>query len=467
VDDIRELRENVRYLPSSSRFKIFIIDEVHMLSTSAFNALLKTLEEPPPHVKFIFATTEPHKVPITILSRCQRFDFRRIPLETIVARLRHIVDQEGVTISDAALGLLARKADGSMRDSLSLLDQVLAFCGEEVTDADAAAVLGIADRRLLLRVIAGVIASDCAEVLHGVREADEVGLSLKQFLQELIEMFRSLLIIRTVPDVTGILDLSDGELAELGTLAATAEPGDIQRWVTMLLKAETDLAGSSFPRLVLETALIRMASLPPSMAVSELLERIGRLSREDSSGVVASPRPVWQPSSPPPKSRVEEQAPQQAVPAARPEPAPKSVPSVVADGSQADWPGFVEYVRGQKPMLAVSLERVHPVALIPGKVEIGVRKGSFEASALAEAELQESLEKYAADYFGVPTKLVLSPLVDTAKAPPTLAAKKDSLREERSKVVDRDGREHPAVVAALEIFSASIDEIREMETEKE
>ena len=132
VDDIRELRETVKYLPSRCRYKIFIIDEVHMLSTSAFNALLKTLEEPPPHVKFIFATTEVHKVPITILSRCQRFDFKRISLPMIMARLRYILEQENVTISDAALAMIARKGDGSMRDSLSTLDQVLAFCGERV-----------------------------------------------------------------------------------------------------------------------------------------------------------------------------------------------------------------------------------------------------------------------------------------------------------------------------------------------
>ena len=136
VDDVRELRENIRYLPSRSRFKIIIIDEVHMLSINAFNALLKTLEEPPDHAKFIFATTEPHKIPVTILSRCQRFDFRKIALPRVTARLREIVDAEGIRISDRALGLVARRGEGSMRDSLSTLDQVIAFCGDEVADDD-------------------------------------------------------------------------------------------------------------------------------------------------------------------------------------------------------------------------------------------------------------------------------------------------------------------------------------------
>jgi DNA polymerase-3 subunit gamma/tau len=463
VDDIRELRENVRYLPSTSRYKIFIIDEVHMLSTSAFNALLKTLEEPPPHVKFIFATTEPHKVPITILSRCQRFDFRRIPLETIVGRLRHIVQQEGVTISDGALGLIARKGDGSMRDSLSLLDQVLACCGEEVADADAASVLGVADRRLLLRVVGSVMGGDAADLLRAVREADEVGLSLKQFLQELIEVFRCLLIVCTVRDVTGILDLSDGELGELRGLAASADGSDIQRWVAMLLKAESDLAGSSFPRLVLEATLVRMASLPPAVPVGELLDRIALLSADGGGGAVASQRPVWKASSSPASASPGPTLPSPPSSSVRPESvAPPAAPLEAAVPEQRGWAGLVEYVRKKKPMLAVSLERVHPLAVTAGRIEIGVRKGGFEATALGQAESLESLGRHASEFFGTPTQIVLTSVADTTAVPPTMAAEKDAVREERSRAIDRDGRQHPSVVAALEIFSASIDEIRDV-----
>src|SRR5262245_13187627 len=146
VDDVREIIDNVRYQPAKSRFKIYIIDEVHMLSTSAFNALLKTLEEPPPHVKFIFATTDPHKVPHTIHSRCQRYDFKRIPLRLIVERLAHIVRSDGIEVSERALFLVAREAEGSMRDAQSMLDQVIAFAGKKVRDEDVADALGLADR---------------------------------------------------------------------------------------------------------------------------------------------------------------------------------------------------------------------------------------------------------------------------------------------------------------------------------
>ena len=187
VDDIRELRDNIKYLPSRSRYKIFIIDEVHMLSTNAFNALLKTLEEPPPHVKFIFATTEPHKVPITILSRCQRFDFKRIPLPMIISRLRFIVESERIAISDESLIVIGRKGDGSMRDSLSTLDQVLAFCGDTVADEDVVTLLGVVDRRLLQDTCDAVCARDTAAVLDIVKKVDAFGSNMRHFCHELIE----------------------------------------------------------------------------------------------------------------------------------------------------------------------------------------------------------------------------------------------------------------------------------------
>jgi len=211
VDDIRELRDNAKYLPSHSRFKIFIIDEVHMLSTNAFNALLKTLEEPPEHVKFIFATTEPHKLPITILSRCQRFDFKRVSLAKIIARLRYIADAEGITVNDSALALIARKGDGSMRDSLTAFDQVLACCGSNVTDEDVITLIGAVDRRLLADISAAIFNNDTQGVLAGVKQVDEVGYHLRQFCQELIEHFRYLLVIRSVNKPEAILDLSQAE----------------------------------------------------------------------------------------------------------------------------------------------------------------------------------------------------------------------------------------------------------------
>ena len=224
VEDVRELRDSIKYLPSHSRYKIIIIDEVHMLSTNAFNALLKTLEEPPEHVKFIFATTEPHKLPVTILSRCQRFDFKRVTLTKIVARLREIAGKEGVTISDSSLALIARKGDGSMRDSLTALDQVLAFCGNSATDEDVVTLIGAVDRRLLAEISTTIFSADTQGVLEGVKKVDVVGYNMRQFCQELIEHFRRLLVIRSVRKPEDILDLADAELEELRQQAAAFSP---------------------------------------------------------------------------------------------------------------------------------------------------------------------------------------------------------------------------------------------------
>ena len=264
VDDVRELRENIRYLPNRSRYKIFIIDEVHMLSTNAFNALLKTLEEPPEHAKFIFATTEPHKIPITILSRCQRFDFRKIPLAKVASRLREISDAEQLTISDRSLSLVARQGEGSMRDALSTLDQVIAFSGEQVDDEAVQTLLGMVDRRLLLDTVEAVLQRDSRRALDAVRRVDQLGLALRRFTQDLLEMFRGMVICKVVEDPAEMLDLVGEELKELKALAEEASLDDLQRIVTLLMKTQTELVNSSFPLLTLEMSLVRLATLAPT-----------------------------------------------------------------------------------------------------------------------------------------------------------------------------------------------------------
>ncbi|WP_239027805.1 DNA polymerase III subunit gamma/tau [Geomonas subterranea] len=300
VDDIRELRDNIKYLPSRSRYKIFIIDEVHMLTTNAFNALLKTLEEPPPHVKFIFATTEPHKVPITILSRCQRFDFKRIALPRIVSRLRFIVDQEGVQVSDEALSVVARKGDGSMRDSLSTLDQVLAFCGNSVSDADVAALLGVVDRRLIMDGCRSVLQADVKGALEIVAQVDSFGYSMRQFCQELIDRFRSIAILKAVGEPGDLLELSDAELGELRGLGAGAGQQELQRHLAILLKAEAEMAHAGFPRLILEMALMKMATMAPAIPVQELLTRLDALEKGAPRQRARRIRPIPPPPRAPP-----------------------------------------------------------------------------------------------------------------------------------------------------------------------
>lgn len=454
VDEIRELRENVKYLPAQSRYKIFIIDEVHMLSNSAFNALLKTLEEPPPHVKFIFATTEPHKVPITILSRCQRFDFRRINLATIAARLRFILEQEAVAMSDEAVAMVARKGDGSMRDALSALDQVLAFCGSQVQDADVLTILGVVDRGLVLAVLNLVVARDTAGLLGLVKQVDNSGCNIRNFCHELIEILRTLLVLKSGADAGELLDLSDRELAELTAVAGQSELETVQRCLHILLRADTEMAHSSFTRLLLEMALIKMASLAPVVPVTELLERLKRLEVAAPAGTLAA-------EALPPRYRGEAGMSAGSSPMRREDVRPAAAP-IVAGKSQVaaatkDWQGFVLYVRAQRPMLATKLEKGVPLKVTEGQLQIGYQSGSLELSMLQEADYLQQLAGLAADYFGVATVVRIQAVsAESGDLPLSLAEKKkaESAREEQSmkEAVDR----HPLVMAARDIFGGEL-----------
>ncbi|UFS72000.1 DNA polymerase III subunit gamma/tau [Geomonas sp. RF6] len=484
VDDVRELRENIKYLPSRSRYKIFIIDEVHMLSTSAFNALLKTLEEPPPHVKFIFATTEPHKVPITILSRCQRFDFKRIALPRIAARLRFIVDQEGVAISDEALNLVARKGDGSMRDALSTLDQVLAFCGATVSDADAAALLGVVDRTLLSDACRAVFSGDSRGVLQLVARVDSFGYSMRHFCQELIERLRAVAVLNAVPDGADLLDLSEAEVEEMGALARGTTGQEVQRRLQILLKAEGEMAQGSFPRLILEMALLKMTSLAPAIPVDELLRRLKAL--EGGVSVAAAPRPAPQgaprPAAAPaaPAPPVREAAPAKA-PAFAPPPAPASAapappreaPVAAAPlapaGADRDelWAGLVRYVKGKKPFLATFLEEVHPITVTRELLEIGGPVGSYHLKSLQDPEKIADLKAMAKGYFGVDTNVRVVPLTAAGSDTPATLAEKKSLEDARRReTLRKEAEEHPLVAQAVHLFDGEIADVQELAAEK-
>ena len=291
IDEIRELRENVKYLPSKNKHKIYIIDEVHMLTDQAFNALLKTLEEPPPHVIFIFATTEPHKIPLTILSRCQRYNFRRIPLPETVAQLRKIAAEEKVEISDASLHLIAREGEGSMRDAQSLLDQALSFSGAKISDADVVEVLGVVDRQILQEVVQGLEEADPGRLLQIVERVHNYGYDLKEFCGELTRLMRDLLVLKVFPraeDRTGLLDLPDEEVAQLLPRAEKFSREELHTYFRTLLSAHDEIARSSFPRLVLEMTLTKLARKKPILSIQEVLEKLQTMEMRLAAGVPVS-----------------------------------------------------------------------------------------------------------------------------------------------------------------------------------
>ena len=460
VDDVRDLRDNIKYLPSHSRYRIIIIDEVHMLSTNAFNALLKTLEEPPEHVKFIFATTEPHKLPVTILSRCQRFDFKRVTLPKIIARLREIAEKESVTISDASLALIARKGDGSMRDSLTAFDQVLAFCGNAVSDDDAGTLLGAIDRRLLADISAAVFGGDTQGVLAGIKQVDLVGYNMRQFCQELIEHFRNLLVIRSVKKPEEILDLAAAELEELNKQSLHITALDIQRRLTLLIKAESEMSYASFPRLIMEMVLLKAALLTPMVPVQELIDKIKALE----TASVHTPSLPWEVSraaAPTSPHTEHHSAPQPSRPvqaAAAP-----AAAQPAQTGGHSDWGRFVAFVSEQDRMLGSVLEHGSPLKQEPGLIEIGFPAGSYYLTAAQDAEFIADIQTQAAAFTGTATMIRVKPIeAGFADTPLSLAEKKKCDAEQHLSELKQEVADHPLIKEAERVFGSTVTEVREL-----
>ncbi len=288
VDQVRELRDTVKFAPVRGAFKIYLIDEVHMLSAGAFNALLKTLEEPPSHVKFIFATTEPEKVLPTIISRCQRFDLRRIPVGLIVDRLTQIVQADGVNAEADALLAVARGAEGGLRDAESALDQLIAFTGNTITEADVLAVFGLVSRETLQKLVDSILEGDVRQLLRITGDLDHAGKDLQRLLVELISYFRNLLVCLHVEDVERELTLPPEQVKVYVTQAGKSNTGRLLRVVTMLSDAEDRMRYALSRRVLLETVLIRCARAATVVTLEEILEKIQALR----DGDLASPQEV-------------------------------------------------------------------------------------------------------------------------------------------------------------------------------
>jgi len=271
VDDVRELIEAIRYAPSPGKHRIFVVDEVHMLSKSAFNALLKTLEEPPPRSLFVFATTEPDKIPITVVSRCQRHDLRRIAVREIVESLTAITKAEGVAISNRSLLAIAREADGSLRDAQTLLDQVVSFGGTEIEDEQVADILDLVDRKLLLAIAEACVDGDAAAAIEACARAGASGIDAKRLGENLLGLLRDLVVLRIAPDSDRLVEGGDADIAELRALSEKGDEARLRRMFRALLKEQEDLAWAPQPFAVLEMAVVRLATMPAGDDVAQLL----------------------------------------------------------------------------------------------------------------------------------------------------------------------------------------------------
>ncbi|MDH3982327.1 MAG: DNA polymerase III subunit gamma/tau [Kiritimatiellaceae bacterium] len=290
VDQVRDLRDNARYSPARGPYKIYIIDEVHMLSTAAFNALLKTLEEPPEHVKFIFATTDVHKVLPTILSRCQRFDLRRISVQDIVERLRTGCADEGISITEDAMLAIARGAEGGLRDAESALDQIISFRGKEIGEDDVLAVFGLVSRHVLENMTLAILESDVPTIINIIAKMDQAGKDLQRVVMELMESFRNLLVVLYAGESASALELPDTQLHFYQKLAPETEAGRVLRIIDALVETDGRMRYALSKKTLLETGLIRCSRAAETATINELLKQVANLKKNfKSGGPLASP----------------------------------------------------------------------------------------------------------------------------------------------------------------------------------
>lgn len=444
VDDVRKLLDGVMSAPSSGRWKIYIIDEVHMLSTSAFNALLKTLEEPPAHVMFILATTEVHKIPETILSRCLRFDFKRISTRTVTDRLKTISDAEGIKADEDALWLIARQGDGSMRDSLSLLDQVITFTSGQITKETVTRILGLTDRGLLFETLNNLVARDTHGMLKVLEGLGQSGLEPRLFVNEMLETLRNVLVIRiSGAEMNGILDLPDSEMKFLAEIGSQMTEEETHFLFDMALKGANEIPRSPDPRLVLEVLLLRMAAAPRIMDLQSLLSQQPQ-ARGDLQQSPIAPRKAQIPATP---SAVEAPAP------------PKPVLKAQGKTPEDRWLNFVELVRNDDKLFAAKLEKL----LFSGEqgktLKLAIPpKLVFLKEQWSDQEARKKLKGLIDSLWGegYSFEVVAGQSAPAGTSASTLAAEKRQVEDEDMKV---RVAEHPRVKAAQMIFQGQIKSI--------
>ncbi len=438
VDAIRELRESVGFMPSSGKFKVYIIDEVHMLSGSAFNALLKTLEEPPPHVVFIMATTEAQKIPNTVLSRCQRYDFRKISTRLISEHLVEICKKEKVKAEPDALWAIARQGEGSMRDSQSLLDQVISFCEGQLTLAKVTDALGLTDRVLLTETLRALAARDAPGVVSVIEKIFESGYDPLIYMKDLLEEIRNLLMVKVAPTrAEDVVDLPKEEIARLTELSSSLSSEDVHLLFDMALKGASDLHRAQDTRVVLEMILLRMSIAP----------RVQDLSKFSAAMIAHAPAAV---SAAP--TRASTTTPTTSAPSAS---------AAAANSLSEKWTDFADRVRKVNGLIAAQLDQLHLLALNGQELLIGVSdKHQFLQGQVNDVNFQKKVVNYLNTFWGPGHSIK----VQTSDSKKTVTMNNVELQEKKKKdehaALVQKVEEHPLVREAKSIFNTQIKSIR-------
>ena len=515
VDDVREIRENVKFTPFRGQYRVYIIDEVHMLSNSAFNALLKTLEEPPSHVVFIFATTEIHKIPATILSRCQHYNFRRISKAKIVQRLRHVADQDGLTIEDRSLMALARASEGSMRDGLSLLDQIIAFGGNTIRHEDLESLLGAVPQERVRAMVEAVIQQDSAKALQVIAALLDQGHDVRAYCADLVEYVRNMLVAAVVPsgpELRSLIEATEEDLTQLARDAERFTVEQLQELFRMYAAAEDSLRVSAHPRFVLETAAVRATRLLRTAEVQPASSRLAvqpekpaadrrvvtQTPAQTQDKATPSPAPVVKttgvkvsqdnvaktsaaggstpkaPSVAPPRevaappartSAVAPSAPVVPPASAAPvqqEPKVTSAAEASAVAVEVNWEQFQEAVSTNHPNIAPFLEMGRLVKIEGGLITLGFAKQATTARSMLEKE--DNLQALAAlgeSLYGCAVRIRIVEVAEQDPgAAPTMKQIRVAKEQEQRLILTQQAKAHPLVKQALEMFGGELAEVR-------
>jgi DNA polymerase-3 subunit gamma/tau len=468
VEQVRELRETCKYVPANSQFKIYIIDEIHMLSTAAFNALLKTLEEPPAHVKFMFATTDPEKVLPTILSRCQRFDLRRIPSALITKHLAEIAKKEKVNIDEAALYAIARGADGGMRDAESTLDQLISFCGDKIEEPDVLSMFGLAAESQVLKLSKAVLNADIQTALTQLNELAQNGKDLGRLLSDLLNHFRNLLIYQVSRGDLNLLEVSEAEVAALKEQSALANTDAFARILEVFADTELRLRDAASKKIMVEVALLKAIEACNALPLDAVLKQLYQLRGGGNAPAIASissAAPATRPATA--KSHTAHQA--VAAPAAFAE-----MPVVSGDLAGL-WSKLVEAVSRVSPFIRTYLLEAGPVSFEKNTLVIGFDPEFADHLALIDNPRNHTLLQTKLAEIGHPSaqiKFIKAELpadrirvipsapaaAAAADAPPTATAKDKAAASVTFN--KNDFKNDPLIQKALEIFKGHIVEVR-------
>ncbi len=480
VEQIRDLRENIRYMPAYSHYKIYIIDEVHMLSIAAFNALLKTLEEPPAHVLFFFATTEPNKIPVTILSRCQRYDLRRIESAALVAHMKQLCHEEGRDVSAQSLSLIAREADGSMRDALSLLDQVLASTEGNVTPDTVLAMVGGVERDLIARMVAGLLNRDISVLLTLLDDAYQRGIDLKKLYGDMSAYLRDAMVVA----MGGELDLpllasASSDLEGLKAAAGLIDAASLNHVFRLVFDNGVTVRLSPDTRLAIEMVFFQVCHTTPAVAVDTLIEKLDQLRtalslpKESTGNSGSAPPPTGsggaRPSSPPPVTPAPTPSQRSAPEAVRngepdvhsgatqktPPHSGAALPSTGEDREGA-WQGCLDAMSRKHPALAAQLRESRLTGVEKNQLRVEMTGNGFHLSRVNRPKNREVLEAFCSAYFDQPLSVVVA-----GSAQPESDGQDD--KKKRLQQLKQELLAHPLVEDAMDIFDGELMDIKILE----